>query len=406
MDFLKSVTSKKALEMILSLPYIPKTDIAGVEDALNRVLAEDVISPEDIPPFSRSLVDGFAVIAKDTHGAKETNPRFVYLKGEIKIGENADLAIEDGECVRVSTGSMLPEGADSVVMQEYTRNLLDVIEITKVVHYGENICFRGDDFKKGDRILGAGKRLNYFDLGILSSIGKSNVLVFRKPTIGIVSTGDEIVAIDGVPGSGQIRDINRYTLGGLFRKEGFQVIHAGIARDDVKEISEKIVLLKDKVDIILISGGSSKGEKDYIIDSIETLGGNVLFHGINIKPGKPTIFASLWGKPLFGLPGHPGSCIMVAIRFVLPLLKNMEGEKDQTLKASISGVLTMNIPSNIGVEECVDVVIEKKDEGIFITPVFAKSSVISAFTKSSGFVVIPDEKEGYEKGEEVEVYFF
>lgn len=406
MDFLRSITSKKALEIILGFPWTPDIEIVGIDDALNRVLAEDIISEEDIPPFSRSLVDGFAVKAKDTYGAKETNPRFVNIKGEVKIGETTQLEVEDGECVRVSTGSMIPRGADGVVMQEYARYLLDSIEITRVIHKGENICFIGDDFKKGDKILEKGKRLGYFDLGVLASIGISNIKVYKRPLVGIISTGDEIVGIDESPKPGQIRDINRYTLAGLFKREGFIVIHSGIARDNPEDILNKIKLIDD-ADIMLLSGGSSKGERDYIMESIKELGGEIFFHGINIKPGKPTIFARLGDKPLFGLPGHPGSCIMVAIRFVLPLLKLLEGEKIQGHGKSIfSGILTANVPSSVGVEECVDVTVERGKEGIFVTPLFAKSSVISSFTRASGYIIVPEEKEGYEKGEIVEVYTF
>lgn len=405
MDFLRSITSRQALDIILGLPWTSDVEIVGIDNALNRVLAEDIVSEEDIPPFSRSLVDGFAVKARDTYGAKETNPRFVYVKGEVRIGEATQLEVQDGESVRVSTGSMIPEGADGVVMQEYVRYILDSIEIIRVIHQGENICFRGDDFKRGDKILERGKRLGYFDLGVLASIGKSDIKVYKRPSIGIVSTGDEIVGIDESPGPGQIRDINRYTLSGLFKKEGLQVNHSGIARDNPEDILNKIKLIGD-ADIILISGGSSKGDRDYIIESIKKLGGEIFFHGINIKPGKPTIFARLMDKPLFGLPGHPRSCIMVAIRFVLPLLKRLEGEVIGGTIGIFSGILTANVPSSIGVEECVDVVVERRREGIYVTPVFAKSSVISSFTKASGYIVVPEEKEGYEKGEAVEVIPF
>lgn len=402
MDFLKSVTSKKALEIISAFPVFLKKETVAIEHALGRVFAEDIVSAEDIPPFSRSLVDGFAVKAKDTYGAKETNPLFVVLKGEVKIGEGTGLRIEEGECVRVSTGSMLPEGTDGVVMQEYVRHLPDAIEITKVVRQGENICFRGEDFKKGDTILKKGKRISFFDLGILATIGIQQVEVYRIPSVGIISTGDEIIQVDEKPEPGKIRDINRYTLSNLLKRYNFLVDFSGIARDNINDITEKINLVRQS-DIILISGGSSKGDKDYIIESIERLGGEILFHGINIKPGKPTIFARLWDKPLFGLPGHPGSCIMVAIRFVLPLLKRLGGETDWGAKDTYTGILTTNVPSSLGIEECIEVAVERVDEKVHVIPIFSKSSVISAFSRASGYIVVPEDVEGYEKGREVEI---
>ncbi|MCX7966038.1 MAG: molybdopterin molybdotransferase MoeA [Syntrophorhabdaceae bacterium] len=405
MDFLRSVSSKMAFDILKKFNVKLSTEYINVENAYGRVIAHDIISKEDVPYFSRSLVDGYAIKAKDTYGANETNPRFVNVKGEIKIGEIKDLKIDDGECIRVSTGSMIPEGADGVVMQEYVREMLDAIEITKAIHEGENICFRGDDIRKGEKVIEEGKRLNFFDMGVLASLGISKVEVYKKPLISIISTGDEIIDIDEIPGPGQIRDINRYVLKGLFEREGFIVTSLGIARDNLKEIKEKITSAGDS-DIILISGGSSKGERDYMVDAIDSLGGEIIFHGINIKPGKPTIFARLWNKPVFGLPGHPASCIIVAIRFVLPFLKKMEGEASWRYKGLYTGILTTNVPSALGIEEYVEITAEKEHDKILVTPLFSKSSVISTFTRAEGYIVVPEDKEGLEKNEMVEVFSF
>lgn len=405
MDFLKSVSTKDVYEVLKN--FIIRTDIEeiNIEYAYNRVITHDVISKEDVPYFSRSLVDGYALKAKDTYGAKETNPRFVNVIGELKIGEISDLKINDGECIKVSTGSMIPEGADGVIMQEYTREMLNIIEITKVIHRGENICFKGDDVKKDEAVIEMGKRLDFFDMGILASLGISKIEVYKKPKVSIISTGDEIVDINDHPKPGQIRDINRYVIKGLLSREGFVVRFSGIARDNLKEIMEKILLSGDG-DIILISGGSSKGERDYIVEALDKLGGEIIFHGINIKPGKPTIFARLKDKPVFGLPGHPASCSIVALRFVLPFLKKMEGEKLFLPQSAYMGILTSNVPSSLGIEEYVAVTSEKKFNKIFVTPIFTKSSLISTFTKAKGYIIVPEDNEGLEKDEIVEVFTF
>ena len=404
MEFLKSITAEKALEIIESFPVITATETIDIEDALDRILTEDIISNEDIPPFSRSLVDGFAIKVKDTHGAKETAPSFLYLQGEIKIGEVAEITLENGHCIYISTGAMVPQGADGVVMQEYTRRMGDAVEVTKTAYKGENIIFAGEDIKKGNKVLGKGKRLSPFDLGILSALGVSRVPVFKTPVVGLISSGDEIVTIYQTPELGKIRDINRYTISNMLKKEDSIVKFIGIVKDNIGDITEKLVSARE-CNMILVSGGSSKGERDFITASIEKLGGEIIFHGVNIKPGKPVIFAKLWGKPVFGLPGHPTSCIMVMVRFVLPLVRNLKGEYGHEEKWG-SGMLTNNIPSTYGIEEYVRVTVKYTDGRYYITPIFAKSSVISSLSDAAGYVVIPEGREGYEKGEEVEVHWF
>ncbi|HPP07156.1 MAG TPA: molybdopterin molybdotransferase MoeA [Syntrophorhabdaceae bacterium] len=405
MDFLKSVSTKDACIILKNFNIQLDIECIKIDNAYNRVIAQDILSKEDVPYFSRSLVDGYAIKAKDTYGAKETSPRFLNVIGEVKIGEITDLKIDDGECVRVSTGSMIPEGSDGVIMQEYVREMLDSIEITRVVRRGENICFKADDIKKDEKVVERGKRLDFFDMGILASLGISKVDVYKKPQVGIISTGDEIVDIIETPKPGQIRDINRYVITGLLAREGFSVKSSGIARDNLKEIEEKIIQVMN-TDLILISGGSSKGERDYIVEAIEKLGGEIIFHGINIKPGKPTIFAKLKDKPVFGLPGHPASCTIVALRFVIPFLKKMEGQESFLPESAYMGVLTSNVPSSLGIEEYVEITAEKRYDKILVTPLFSKSSLISTFTKAKGYIIVPEDKEGLEKEEIVEVYTF
>jgi molybdopterin molybdotransferase len=404
MEFLNAVTAQQALEIINTIPVSLHTEVISLEESLGRIVATDIVAHENIPPFSRSLVDGFAIKVKDAQGAKETNPALLYYKEEIRIGEETKAVLEDGSCIYISTGAMMPADADGVVMQEYTRRMGDAVEITKTTHKGENICFTGEDIKLGSTVLKKGKRLNPFDLGVLSALGMADIWVYKKLRVAIISSGDEIIPIDHQPTPGQIRDINRYTALNMLKQTFSDVRFLGITRDNPEDIKEHLMAARE-YDMILVSGGSSKGERDYITTSIEQLGGEILFHGINIKPGKPTIFATIWGKPVLGLPGHPVSCIMVLTRFVLPLTRRLQGDEGGEQRRA-TGTLTTNIPSTYGIEEYVRVTIAYNNEVCKITPLFAKSSVISSLSQASGYIIVPEGREGFEQGEEVAAYYF
>jgi molybdopterin molybdotransferase len=407
MEFLNAITAQEALEQIRSFPLQElKSCTVATEKALGRVLAKDITAAEDIPPFSRSLVDGYAVMVKDTYGARETSPAFLYVVGQVAVGEASVLPVQEGQAIYIATGAMIPAGADGVVMQEYTRLASDAVEVTKTLRKGENIVFAGEDIRKDAMVLTKGTELGPFDLGVLSALGVKESEVFNKPRIGLISSGNEIVSIEtALPPPGTVRDINRYAIAGLMERAGCEVNFLGIARDTIEDISEKLTRAAEDFDLILVSGGSSKGQADFITDCIERLGGEVLFHGINIKPGKPTIFATLRDKPVFGLPGHPVSCSMVVIRFVLAMIKRMKGDIRPNLPGLI-GVLSINIPSSYGVEEYVRVHVDKDGENVTVTPLFAKSSVISTLSKADGYVVVSEGKEGLEQGESVEVNLF
>jgi len=404
MEFLKSVTAAEAESLIASFSFSPPSETVSIDDAHGRVLAEDIVSGEDIPQFPRSLVDGYAVSAKDTYGAKETSPALLGMAGEIRIGEETDMVLPEGSSIYLSTGSMVPEGADGVVMQEFVRRLDDAIEVTRGVFRGENICFKGEDVPKGAVPLTAGMRLGPFHVGTLAALGISRVPVFKRPSVSLISSGDEIVGIDVTPSPGKVRDINRYTLTGLLRKMGAEVSFQGIAADSMADITSKLLSSGDS-DLILISAGSSKGARDFVTAAVEEIGGTILFHGINIKPGKPTICGELGRKPVFGLPGHPASCVLATVRFVLPLLARLAGDRNY-LPLSATARLTTNIPSSYGIEEFVRVRLERESGHLAAVPVFSKSAVISSLAGASGYVIVPDGREGLEAGEELEVYLF
>lgn len=404
MEFLNAITAQEALEQIRSFPLQEsKTCTVETHKALGRILATDIIATEEIPPFSRSLVDGYAVMVKDTYGARETSPAFLYVVGQVAVGEECRLTLKEGQAIYVATGAMIPAGADGIVMQEYTRLTSDAVEVTKTLRKGENIVFAGEDIRADTVVLTKGTKLGPFDLGVLAALGVKEIKVFDKPRIALISSGNEIVDIETTaPPPGTVRDINRYTISGLLKREGCEVTFLGIARDTIEDISEKLKR-GEEFDLILISGGSSKGQADFITDCVEHLGGEILFHGINIKPGKPTIFARLGNKPVFGLPGHPVSCSMVVIRFVSSLIRRMKGDTGPDIPA-LSGILAINIPSSYGVEEYVRVNVHNTGETVSVTPLFGKSSVVSTLSKADGYVVVAEGREGLEQGETVEVH--
>ncbi len=269
MEFLTSIRPAEALSLILSFPLGPLAEEEiSLEQATDRVLAADITAQEDIPPFPRSLVDGYAVKAKDTYGAREGTPAFLQVTGEVPAGEAAEKQVGDGEAIYVATGAMIPDGADGAVMVEYTRQAGTAIEVTRTVRRGESICFRGEDVRKGQVVLEKGRPISPFDLGVLAALGVTRVPVRQRPLVGLISSGNEIVAADGVLEAGKVRDINTHTVSGLIKRQGCLVRFAGIARDTVDDIASRLIALHE-CDAILLSGGSSKGQSDFMTAAVE-----------------------------------------------------------------------------------------------------------------------------------------
>ena len=405
MEFLTAKTPGEALGIIKSFPLPARRSVrVRLDEALGRVLAQEVVASDDIPSFARSLVDGFAVRVKDVYGAKETTPALLVARGEVKVGEETTLSIGPGEAVYVATGAMLPQGADGVVMQEQTRQTAHDIEVTKAIHKDENICFQGEDIRKGSTVLTPGKRLSAFDIGVLAALGNDEVVVYALPEVALISSGDEIVPVDVSPPPGKVRDINRHTISSLLNLAGCSVHFIGIARDTLDDVSARLQEAKG-FDLIILSGGSSKGQSDFVTAAVERLGGRILFHGINVRPGKPTIFGTLWGKPVFGLPGHPVSCSLVLLRFVLPIVNALRGETEAR-EHVLKGRLETNVPSSYGIEEYVRVKLSSVEGNCMVAPLYAKSSVISMLARADGYITVPEGREGLEPGEEVEVHTF
>lgn len=384
-------------------PEKVETELTG---ALNRVLAEEIIAQTDIPALDRATVDGFAVRASSTFGASEAMPAYLKVVGQVTMGETSNLEVGPGEAVYIPTGGMLPEQADAVVMVEYSEELASSeIAVTRPVSPGENVIKAGEDIKAGTVIFKQGHRLRPQDLGMLASQGILKVKVYNPYKVGIISTGNELVNPAEVPAPGQIRDINSYTLYGLVQQSGAWPILYGIVPDDFDFLQQAVKKALEENDLVLLSGGSSVGTRDYTVKVFESLGkSGLLLHGIPVKPGKPTVVAAAEGKLLFGLPGHPVSAMVVYRILVHPLLYD-HAYRD-SFEAGVQAKLARNLASTAGREDHIRVKLVERNGELWAEPVLGKSGLIRTLVEAHGEIVIPEGREGLAAGEPVKVKMF
>ena len=361
----------------------------GIIGALNRISAEDIKAPIDLPYFNRAAMDGYAVIAEDTFGASETNPIILNLVDRDEIF--------NGEAKKIFTGDELPKNANAVVMKEFCNEVDDFVEIYKGVHPNENVSRIGEDVKKGDVVLKKGEIINPYHLNMLASLGIKEIKVYNL-SFGIISTGDELVSLEEIRDieedinklKGKIINSNSYMLYGLVKNLGFDAKIYGVVEDNKKELKEAIKTALSENDILLITGGTSVSERDITIETVKELG-RVIVHGVNIRPGKPFGFGIIDDKPIFMLSGYP---VASAVQFELFIHRFFVNRKKITMP------LKRNIASELGRVDFVRVKVDREVEPIRITG----SGVISSLIKSDGYVLIPENVEGYEKGELVDVY--
>jgi molybdopterin molybdotransferase len=313
------------------------------------------------------------------------------------MGRSRKLVIRDSECAYIPTGGTLPDGSDAAVMVEYTEEAGDTILIKKPAAPGENVLLRDEDFRKDETVFRPGRRLTPQDAGVLAACGCARVTVAKKPVVGIISTGNELVPVTVIPGPGEVRDANASMLAAWLSEYGCVPRLYGIVKDERSAFEAVLARALPECDVVLLSGGSSKDDRDMTAGVIAGAG-EVLIHGIAIAPGKPTIIGRIAGKPVFGLPGHPASAFVVLIAIVRPLLDTMLGQKKPLLR-TVQATLAENIPSQRGREEYVRVRVENGTA----TPLFGKSGLLNTLVKSDGLVCIPAGYEGLEKGSRVEV---
>lgn len=373
-------------------------EVVDTPDALGRVLAKEVRSPEDLPPFRRSLMDGFACRASDIASV----PTALKLVGEVLMGQLATQTVGPGEAVRVPTGGALPEGADVVVPIEQAEATADSVTIQAALIAGRHLVERGEDVTAGAALLNEGHRLRPADIGALMGLGILSVIVYRLPKVGIISTGDEVVPSDQTPPPGKIRDLNSYSLAASVRQLGAIPHRYGIIPDDEPTLLAAARKALDENDMVLFNGGTSVGVKDVVAPVIAQLGSpGVLVHGVDIRPGKPTIFAVCDGKPVFGLPGQPVSVINTFEQFVAPVLRRMLKHPDHV--PSVRARLVEAVKSADGREDHVRARLERREDGWWAHPIAGVSAMITTMTKADGIFVIPSGSAGFAQGEAVEV---
>lgn len=378
-----------------------------LEEALGRVLSKDIVSPEDLPGFSRSAMDGYAVRAKNTFGASESLPALFEIMGEVSMGQTPKRAVGEGQAIKISTGGMLPEGADGVVMVEYCHHLdKGTLEVTRAISPLENVIQAQDDYAKGEEVLRRGQPIRPQDLGVMAGLGQLEIPVFRRPRVAIISTGDEIVPADERPLPGQVRDINRYTLAAFCHRVGAQCVYKDLCPDDFESLKEMVEKSLEKADTVWISGGSSVGTRDLTLKVFETLRDfELLVHGISISPGKPTIIGKSISNPIIGLPGHVASALVVAEIFLTRLVARLSGRLPalDELQEGVEAELSQNVESASGREDYMRVRLLREGTTLLAEPVFGKSGLISTLAVADGLIRIDMNTEGLYKGQKVQV---
>lgn len=384
------------------------TEVVPAAEALGRVTAEEVASPMDLPAFPRSNMDGFSVRAEDTFGATEGLPAYLKIVGEVPMGQAPTVRLNPGEAAKAHTGGMLAEGADAIVIVEHTQAVdATTIEVLRPVAPGENVIQVGEDVRKGQALLPAGRWLRAQDLGGLAAVGITAVRVRRRPRVTIVSSGDEVVPPDREPGPGQVRDINTYTISAMVREAGGIPVPLGIAPDRQEPLRALAERAMAEGDLAVFSAGSSVSARDITAKVIDGLGRpGVLVHGLSIKPGKPTILALVEGRPVVGLPGNPVSAIVIAGLFVLPAIAALLGLRELPRRAEVTAGLGKNVNSVPGREDYVPVRLTTKDGVLTAEPVFGKSNLIFTLVRADGLVKVPADASGIPAGERVTVRLF
>jgi molybdopterin molybdotransferase len=408
-DFLTLVPPSLARELLLSqVQYKGDVDLIGISDSIGRICAEDILAPHPLPQFPRSTVDGYAVRAKDTFGASESSPAYTTVIDEVTMGSQPQHQVGSGEASSIHTGGMIPVGSDAVVMVENTQIARDKeIEIYRSVSTGENVISVGEDVVQGQLVLPKGKLIRPSEVGGLAALGIFSLRVARKMKVGIISTGDEVVPIEADVQLGQVRDVNSHTLAGLVNTSGAVSILYGIIQDNFDDLIAVARKALDECDLLLITAGSSASSRDMTAKVINDLGKpGVLVHGINTRPGKPTILGLCGGKAVIGLPGNPVSALINGMLFVVPLLDKLTGKLSSAPNPSIKATLTVNLASQAGREDWQPIKLIPGEQGWMADPVFGKSNLIFSLSFSDGLVCIRPDETGLSAGELVDVFLF
>jgi len=410
MEFFKVLSLEEMKKLFLSLSFQSRIEEVELSQSCFRVLAEDVVATHNWPLAHRSSMDGYALRAQDTFGASENNPVYLKLKGELKIDERPNIELQRGECIGVVTGGLIPKGADSVLMVEYTERLGNTLEVKKSVYPQENIILAGEDFGQGEKVLSQGKRIGFKEIGAMASLGLAKIKVYAKPRVGIISTGDELIEVNKMPSLGQVRDVNSYTLRALLAREHIEGKIYPLVKDDKNQLTDRINLALQENDVVLLSGGSSVGTRDLTLEVLQEMkDAQVLLHGLGLSPGKPTLLVKIGEKFVFGLPGQVTSAQIVFMIVVAPFLRIWEREENvfQNLwPCKVKAVLSRNIASVSGRFHLVRVKLEQKEDQYVATPILGKSGLLKPLFLADGLLPIAENLEGISAGALVEVWKF
>ena len=403
-EFLKIKECDEAHDIIQDLfdKYCkPESEEIDCEDAYGRVLFNDVYSRMDFPPFDKALKDGFAILSEDSYGASEESPNTLEIIDFLEAGSITDKVVEKGKCVEISTGAAMPEGANAVVMVEYSEKFDDKVNLLTTATPSQDVAKKGSDIEEGNLILKKGDVLNPGKIGVLLSQGFKTIEVYKKPTVGVISSGNEITMQGEDLPFGKIYDVN----GNMIKNDavscGADAKFLGVVRDNYDQVKEKIQESLKDVDILLCSGGTSAGLGDVIKHVLDELG-EVHIHGISVQPGKPTIVGVIDEKLVIGLPGNPVSALMIFNAFVAPPLTNLSGIKKDFEKKVVKGVMTRRIHSPVGRMQYQLVKVDGSD----VHPIFKDSGAIFSLSTADGYVKVEKSVELLDEGEEVEVYLF
>jgi len=374
-----------------------------ISEAVNRICYEDIISPINVPPFTRAAMDGYAVKAEDTTSASIKNPIILKVIGCIDVGRTPEIELKPGCAIEISTGAPIPKGADAVIPYEETKRINGYIEVYSQVHPWKNVSLMGEDIKVGDIILKKGTIIKPWDIAVLVSVNILKVKVLRKPIIGVLSTGSEVIEPGGSIEEGKIWNSTKVMLKAMILEDYGVPLDLGVVEDDEDKICEKIMNALPKCDIIITTGGTSIGRSDKTVSAIRRIGGEIIFHGVSMRPGKPTAMAIVKGKPIVMLSGFPVAALTGYQNFVRRVMERICGIKFPP-QPKIKARMDRRIASQLGSREYLRVkVLKKNGEYIAIPLRLTGSGLLSSITQATGIVVIPENVEGYEEGDIVEV---
>ena len=400
--FQKLTSVDEALQMFLNTLRIKKLKavVVPLHSALNRVLAEDIIARENLPRFDRSAVDGYAVRAEDTFEASQFKPKTLRITEEDGVGSK--------QAKQVWTGNPIPKGANAVVMLENTKPINGEVQVWVSVTPGENISKKSEDVRKREVAAKAGTRLKPQHLGLIAALGIAEVKVVERPKIAILATGNELVEIGGKPGEDQIFEVNRLILSALCRELDAEPVDLGIVKDDEDEVLGKLKIGFEMADVVMTSGGTSVGVSDIVPEVVNTIGKpGVIVHGVAMRPAMPSALAIVDGKPMIILSGNPVAAMIGFEVFARPLICRMLGLEKEERRLTVKAKITRRVSTVLGRKTFVRVRVLQRNGEFFAEPISARGSgIISTMTKANGYVVVPENREGLEKGEAVSVYLF